>query len=75
MSVRYPEHDCFEDYEEDNVVSNELTKEDMINELIGYECEHMSVSDLIAVYKHIRKIKLDSLTDSQLTYYYEGLFK
>jgi len=78
MSVRYPEHDCFEDYEEDNIVTEELTKTKritIINELLEYESEHITVSDLIAIYKSIRKNDLSSMTDSQLVYYYERYFK
>lgn len=77
MSVRYPEHDCFEDYEEDNVVTEELTKTKriaIINELLEYECEHITVSDLIAFYKSTREDDLDSMTDSQLADYYIGFF-
>jgi hypothetical protein len=77
MSVRYPEHDCFEDYEEDNITTEDPTKtkrDTMINELIEYECEHITVSDLIAFYKSTREDDLDSMTDSQLVDYYKGFF-
>jgi hypothetical protein len=74
MSVRYPEHDCFEDYEEDNVVSNELTKEDMINSLIEYECQTMTVWDLLFYYKHKMREEYDGMSGKRITEIYNRYF-
>lgn len=62
MSVRYPEHDCFEDYEEDNVVTEKTTKEDMIKALIEHECQTMTVWDLLYFCKQKMREDFDEMS-------------
>jgi len=66
MSVRYPEHDCFEDYEEDNIDTEDLTKEDMIDYLIEFECQNATVNDLLNCYFTVRLEEFYSLPEEEI---------
>jgi hypothetical protein len=74
MSVRYPEHDCFEDYEEDNIVTEKTTKEDMIKALIEHECQTMTVWDLLNYYKHNKRKEYDKMSDKGIAEIHKWFF-
>lgn len=69
MSVRYPEHDCFKDYEEETKVSprrSSLTKEDRIEELVEHECQHMTVFDLLDYYRYSKRKEYAAMPDDEI---------
>lgn len=71
MSVRYPEHDCFEDYEEENIVTEDITKENMIDSLIEFECQNATVNDLLNCYLTVRLEEYNSLPEEEIIRLYE----
>lgn len=69
MSVRYPEHDCFKDYEEETKVlprCASLTKEERIEELLEHECQHMTVFDLLDYYKYNKRKEYTAMPGDEI---------
>ncbi len=75
MSVRYPEHDCFQDYmEEPKVKPCSLSKEEMITALLDYECQTMTVWDLLDYYKYNKRKEYDKMSDKGIAEIHKWFF-
>ena len=75
MSVRYPEHDCFKDYEEEAKVlprRASLTKEERIEELLEHECQHMTVFDLLDYYRYSKRKEYAAMPGDIIISIHEG---